>query len=119
MIDWILYITVAFLLFFLIVVAFLYVVRPYWIIVQYDVDSELTDEVDFWKAFIFGLGIASITITWFTMSWMYFYDLNLDYEQFTSIFPNSPSSKLPMNCHWPVSDTSHGNCHHCLRRDEE
>ena len=69
--DWVLYLAILFVLTFLILVAFLYVFRPSWILMDQDTDTPC--EVDMWRAFVIGLGGAVLMVCFFALSWQAHY----------------------------------------------
>jgi len=58
--EWILFLSIMFVLMFLLVVAFLYFLRPEQLIINNGVDNP---DIDMWKVFVIGLLSAVILVT--------------------------------------------------------
>lgn len=57
--EWILFLSLMFVLMFLIIVAFLYIWRPDWLIID---DGINNPDVDMWGAFLIGLASAMVFV---------------------------------------------------------
>lgn len=95
--DWLLFLSIIFVLAFLITIAAFYITRPSWIIID---DGLNTPEVDMWRTFDIALLVALLfVLTIFFFAWKH-YEL-YGYGSLVNLVrlgcPPKPAKKCPSN----------------------